>query len=134
MARRILITVLVISGCAIAFHCLSVVVCATRHYEYTRLSPPDDVTSIGDFASRMPTPKRLAVVTEAEQDYLVWVGEMAWLTLPAGPSCYLFSDNGMLLRWCPETGDGDPLTEYVNKAYTTESISVDDAVARMNHR
>lgn len=87
-----------------------------------RLTPKPG-TTFGSFADAMSPPSRLAHVGNE----IVWVGDDATLSLPSGPSCYVFDESGILVRWNLSTGDGERTTQDLVRAYGHEQISIEDA-------
>lgn len=94
---------------------------------FRRLAPTPQTSSINAFARVQPAPRHLAVVRRN----IVWIGPIAWETLPSGPSCYVFDSDGKLTAWCIEINDGDPFTDLAHEALASRNISVADALAQV---
>ncbi len=88
---------------------------------------PKAGTTFDSFVEDMPPPKRLARVDDGSGQKIIWVGETALLSLPSGPSCYVFDGTGSLIRYNISTGDGEPTTNDLVVAYKSEQISIDAA-------
>lgn len=96
--------------------------------EQKRLSPPQAVNTLLKFADAMPSPRRLAIVEEAGEKRVVWIGESGHWSLPSGPACYVFDGSGKLLEWNTETGDGQPTTRFLQPAWNAKQLTVMEAI------
>jgi hypothetical protein len=98
------------------------------HYGTALYAPPDSVDTLREFAARMPEPQILAEIDRDPSVRYVWVGDVAPMLLlfPSGPSCYLFDDKSKLVRWDATTGDAEPTTPYVRRAYDGRRITLDE--------
>jgi len=95
--------------------------------ELKRLTPPETATNIRSFAECMPKPQRVARINDAGKTRIVWIGDTASWALPSGPSCYIFDASGKLIEWNATTGDGEPTTRYLQQAYQSPPMTVQDA-------
>ena len=93
------------------------------------LAPPPNATTLTTFADLMPEPTRLAQIEDAGETKIVWVGDTAMWAFPSGPSCYIFDSNGKLIEWDASTGDGEPTTRYLQPAWNSEPLTIDQALA-----
>jgi len=93
---------------------------------------PKTGTTFDTFVEDMPPPKRLAQVEDGSGKKIVWVGETALLSLPSGPSCYVFDDTGKLIRYNISTGDGEPTTKDLVIAYRADQITIEEAKTLLN--
>jgi len=92
------------------------------------LAPPPNGKTLATFAERMPAPKRVAQIDDAGVTRIVWVGDTAMWALPSGPSCYVFDASGKLIEWDASTGDGEPTTRYLQPAWNSEPLTVEQAI------
>lgn len=95
--------------------------------ERARLTPPPTATTLQAFAEVMPSPKRLALITDSGETKLVWVGDVALWSLPSGPACYVFNSSGKLVQWNLTTGDGEPTTELLYASYDCDELTIAEA-------
>jgi len=101
---------------------------ASRQLE--AIAPPSTNVHFSTFAEQMPPPKRLAIIDDPDGTIrIVWVGEVASLTLPSGPSCYVFDSSGTLVRWNRSTGDGEDTTSDKRDAYDAQPATINDVKA-----
>lgn len=99
--------------------------------ERNRLAPPAGVTQLTEFAKLMPPPRSLSLVQQDGNEYVVWFGEVSGpIDLPSGPSCYVFDQQGALVEWQAETGDGGPVHRFLDRSSTFEKIGLDEALKR----
>ena len=97
------------------------------------LSPPSENIDFSTFADQMPPPKRLAIVDGSDgARRIVWIGELAGMSFPSGPSCYVFDETGTLVRWSATTGDGESVTRDGVDAYDVQSVTVQEAKVSIN--
>ena len=97
------------------------------------LAPPSENVDFCTFADEMPPPQRLAIIEGADSSIrIVWVGELASMSLPSGPSCYVFDESGTLVRWSTSTGDGELTTHDGMDAYSAEIVTNDDVRVAIN--
>lgn len=103
---------------------------ANETWERKALAPPPGVTTLEAFAQSMPPPRHLITATYEGKRIFVWYGElMGLLTIPSGPSCYLFDESGNLIDWQAETGDGGPVERTLRKSEGHRSITKAEALA-----
>lgn len=96
--------------------------------EIKRLSPPPGVNTLIKFAAVMPPPRRLAMITEAKEERIVWIGAAGTWSLPSGSACYVFDRSGRLVEWSAETGDGQRTTRFLRLAWDADQLTVKEAV------
>jgi hypothetical protein len=96
--------------------------------ERARLTPKSNDISLRGFAASMSPPHALAVVEDAASSKIVWVGETAMWSLPSGPACYVFDSKGTLVEWDVSTGDGEPTTRFMRRAFDGKQLTVDEAL------
>ena len=98
-------------------------------WEMEAVRPPSGVNRLSNFAARMPTPQRIAVVQDSGDDLIVWIGSKDSLVfLASGPPCYVFDRRGELVRWVPETGEGGDVDALCSRAWRAEPISLESAL------
>lgn len=102
---------------------------ALCYRQHQSLKPPEGDVGIEQFAAAMPLPERVTLVDHDGRTYIAWFGELAWLSLPSGPSYYLFDESGRLVDWVPETGDGDRISDMLDAAEHRRHISVEEALS-----
>ena len=92
------------------------------------LSPPANADTLASFAEQMPEPLQLAQINDDGQTKIVWIGDMARWGNASGPSCYVFDSAGNLVEWDATTGDGEPTTRYLKRAWNAEPLTVQQAL------
>jgi hypothetical protein len=93
-----------------------------------RLTPTPEMRNLSWFAKKMPKPMHLSIVG----DQIVWIGPLAWETLPSGPSCYVFdASTGTLKAWTIEINDGHPLTELAHQGLSSNRVEIGDVLEAM---
>jgi len=93
------------------------------------LAPPPTVKTLASFAEQMPAPKHVAQIDDAGVPNIVWVGDTAMWAFPSGPSCYIFDASGKLIEWNASTGDGESTTRYLQPAWDSVPLTVEQAIA-----
>ena len=93
---------------------------------------PKTGTIFDTFMEDMRPPKGLAQVEDGTGKKIVWVGETVLLSLPSGPSCYVFDDMGKLIRYNILTGDGELTTKDLVIAYKADQITIEEAKTILN--
>lgn len=93
-----------------------------------RISPPPDGRNLGDLIRTLPPPNRLAWVVDCGANRLVWIGQLPRFTIRSGPPCYLFDEQGRLIDWTAETGEGWTYDELANAAYRARPVSAEEAL------
>ena len=97
--------------------------------ERLRLAPPQGVATLSAFVDAMPPPQRLELVHNDGHGYIAWTGNLSGpCDLPSGPSCYIFNDNGHLVDWQPETGDGGPVEDFLRSSVKQKQLTLDEAL------
>lgn len=97
--------------------------------ERNQLAPPRGIERLSEFAKIAPPPRWLGLVRHDGNDYVSWYGEHSGpFDVPSGPSCYLFDNNGKLIDWQPETGDGGPVESFLQSSSRAGEISLEDAL------
>lgn len=96
--------------------------------EKRRLRPPPGVTTLAKFASVMPQPTHLSIVEDGGSEYVIWIGGLAHWSLPSGPACYVFDRSGNLVEWNTETGDGQPTTRFLRRAWDAKQYTIEEAI------
>lgn len=97
--------------------------------ERMNLTPPQGAATLSAFADAMPTPRRLELVRNNGRDFIAWTGDFSGpCDVPSGPSCYVFNDNGKLVDWQSETGDGGPVEEFLRFSVRQKELTVDEAL------
>ena len=97
--------------------------------ELQSLAPPPAANTLTTFAEHMPAPRRVAQIDDAGVKKIVWVGDTAMWALTSGPSCYVFDASGNLIEWDVSTGDGEPITRYLQPAWSSDPLTVEQALA-----
>jgi hypothetical protein len=95
---------------------------ANRH-----IAPPSPKCTLFELSKKVPRPVRIAIVTRLGSERLVWVGPIPTLTIRSGPPCYIFDRNGILVDWCPETGEGWRSDDLKIAAFREKALSLDEA-------
>ena len=97
------------------------------------LRPPSENIDFSTFADQMPPPKHLAIIDGLDGTRrIVWIGELAGMSFPSGPSCYVFDETGTLVRWSATTGDGESVTLDGSEAHDVQSVTIQGAKASIN--
>lgn len=97
--------------------------------ERMSLAPPKGVATLSAFADAMPPPRRLELVRSDGRDFIAWTGDFSGpCDLPSGPSCYVFDDNGKLVDWQAETGDGGPVEKFLLSSVKQMELTLDEAL------
>jgi len=93
------------------------------------LAPPQGVATLSAFADAMPPPQTLDLVHHDGHAYIAWTGDLSGpFDLPSGPSCYIFNDDGDLVDWQPETGDGGPVEDFLRSSVKQQQLTLDEAL------
>lgn len=121
------------------FLCLVLFAIATsiahEAWERKALAPPPGVTTLEAFARAIPPPRHLITATHEGKRIFSWHGElMSLLTIPSGPSCYLFDESGNLIDWQAETGDGGPVERILIKSEGHRPIALAEALASVEQK
>jgi hypothetical protein len=76
--------------------------------------------------SKLGEPRHLAFVVSDDKNRYVWLGRDHML-LGSGPPVYVFDDQGRLLEWSPDTGEGGKLDAIAREAFLAPRMTVAEA-------
>ena len=116
-SQFLIVAVLALAG--VGIYCVAVI------FESSRLAPPTGCATLECFMQNMPPAVHLSKITWNGQSRIVWIGDrMRGLSLPSGPACYVFDQNGQLIDWSPETGEGGVLDEISSIARGSPNVGI----------
>ena len=98
-------------------------------YQTSKNALPSDVTTIREFAGRMPRPQSAYRCTKDGVTFTVLVGPRAGFpAVPSGNPRYVFGDDGRIADWTIDIGDDSAFIDRWKTATVVADISVDDAL------
>jgi hypothetical protein len=103
---------------------------ALDFYQRNKVTLPSNVITLGQFATRMPTPVKVIAFERNGASYIELIGRPrpSFPTVPSGPPAYIFDSTGHISYWTGDIGDSPAYWKDWQNRSNSREVSMQEAL------